>query len=92
MKTINLLATLRDIAGSKSITVPFDDGQTVHELLQAINKLNPELWAQIATENGQLTGLVQILVHGRNITWLQGLDTTISQDDIVTLLPPSAGG
>jgi sulfur-carrier protein len=92
MKTINLLATLRDIAGSKSITVPFDDGQTVHELLQAINDLNYELGAQIATEDGELTGLVHILIHGRNIMWLQGLDTTINQQDIVTLLPPSAGG
>ena len=41
---------------------------------------------------GELTGLVHILVHGRNIQWLQGLDTPICEQDILTFLPPSAGG
>ena len=92
IKTLKLLATLRDVAGSKNITVPFEEGQTVRELLQAINDLNPELGAKIVTDDGQLTGLVHILVHGRNITWLQGLETPIDQNDVITLLPPSAGG
>ena len=92
MKTLKLLATLRDVAGSSQIDVPFEDGQSVRELLQAINNFNPELGQKIVTDDGQLTGLVHVLVHGRNITWLQGLDTPINQDDIITLLPPSAGG
>ena len=91
-KTLKLLASLRDVAGSNQIDVPFKDGQTVRELLQAISNLNPELGQKIVADDGQLTGLVHVLVHGRNITWLQGLDTTINQDDIITLLPPSAGG
>jgi molybdopterin synthase sulfur carrier subunit len=91
IKTLKLLATLRDVAGTSQLDVPFEDGQTVRELLQTINDMCPSLGAKIIAGD-ELTGLVQILVHGRNISWLQGLDTTIQHDDVITLLPPSAGG
>lgn len=92
MKTLKLFATLRDVVGAKEISVPFEEGQTVRDLMQAINDKHPVLGEQILTDDGQLTGLVQVLVRGRNISWLQGLDTSVSRDDVVILLPPSAGG
>lgn len=92
MKKLKLFATLRDVVGAKEITVPFEEGQTVRDLIQSIHSIHPVLGEQILTEDGQLTGLVQVLVHGRNISWLQGLETHVSSDDIVILLPPSAGG
>ena len=92
MKKLKLFATLRDVVGAKEISVPFEDDQTVRDLMQAINDIHPVLGEQILTDDGQLTGLVQVLVHGRNISWLQGLDTHVGRDDIVILLPPSAGG
>ena len=74
------------------MTVPFEDGQTVRDLIESIHGVNPVLGEKILAADGRLTGAVQILVHGRNISWLQGLDTPISEDDVVVLLPPSAGG
>jgi len=92
-KTVKLLATLRDmVGGKKTITLPFEDGQTVRQLLDDLTMLEPELRNKIVNERGELTGLVHILVHGRNIEWLEGLDTTISAKDQITFLPPSAGG
>lgn len=91
-KTIKLLATLRDLTGKKSITVPFEEGQTVRKLLDDLTILEPALQHEIINPQGELTGLVHILVHGRNIQWLQGLDTPIREQDILTFLPPSAGG
>ncbi len=92
MKTLKLLATLRDVAGTKDITVPFENGQTVRDLILSIQGINPELGAAIVDTDGQLTGLVNILVQGRNTVWLQGLDTVIKDSDTVVLLPPAAGG
>ncbi|MDX1992575.1 MAG: ubiquitin-like small modifier protein 1 [bacterium] len=92
MKTVRLFATLRDIAGTKEIQIPFRDGQTVRELLSDVTVLHPKLGTAIVHPNGELTGLVHILVHGRNIYWLDGLDTTIREDDQLVFLPPSAGG
>lgn len=92
MKTLKLNATLRDIAGQKEITVPFTDGQTVRQLIADIADAYPALAEQIVNEQGELTGLVHILVHGRHVHWMQGLDTPIRESDIVVLMPPSAGG
>jgi molybdopterin synthase sulfur carrier subunit len=91
-KTIKLLATLRDLTGKKTITVPFREGQTVRELLDDLTDIEPNLKNEIINEHGEMTGMVHILVHGRNIEWLQGLDTTMREKDIITFLPPSAGG
>ena len=92
MKTLKLFATLRDLAGARELTVPFKDGQTVRDLVRSINKANPVLGEEMLTVDGELTGTVHILVHGRNIIWLQGLDTLIRESDIVVLIPPAAGG
>ncbi len=91
MRQIRLLATLRVIAGVSEIAVDFEKG-TVRELIEAIRGVSPLLAAEIVDQDGQLTGAVHILVHGRNAVWLQGLDTPISPDDVITLIPPSAGG
>lgn len=91
-KTVKLFATLRDLTGKKTITVPFEEGQTVRKLIEDISQLEPTLHTEIIDKNGEMTGLVHILVHGRNIEWLEGLDTPIKKSDQITLLPPSAGG
>lgn len=92
MRTIKLLATLRDLAGAKEITVPFENGGTVRELLHAVQQVSPELGAKILDQNGQLSGLVHVFVQGRNIDWLQGLDTVIDESDELMLIPPVGGG
>lgn len=92
MRKIKLFATLRDIVHAKEITVDVSDGQTVAEILETIRKSHPELVAEILKPDGELTGLVHILVHGRNIDWLDGLQTTVRESDVLVFMPPSAGG
>ncbi len=92
IKRLRLFATLRDVAHAKEITVPFEGGQTVRDLIAAINSAHPVLGSKILDGSGTLTGAVRILVDGRNIDWLNGLDTVIGEQDEVVLMPPSAGG
>ena len=92
MVTLKLLASLREVAGSKELTVPFEPGGTVRDLLRAIDTVNPAVGANIVGEDGELTGTVQVLVGGRNILWLDGLNTVIPPGQHVTLIPPAAGG
>ena len=91
-KIIKLNATLRDIVGEKTIEVPFQDGQTVRDLMNDIQTLQPALHAEILDREGNLTGMVHVLIHGRNIDWLQGMDTVIEDHHQIVLMPPSAGG
>ncbi len=92
MKTIRLFATLRDVTGVKELSIPFADGQTVREMLHTVVDVQPALREKIFDGQGDLTGLVHVLVHGRNIMWLNGLDTIVRDGDQIVLLPPSAGG
>lgn len=92
MKKIRLFATVRDIAGSRTLAIPFKDGDTVHDMIQSIDLVCPALGAKLLDENGQLSSLVHIYVRGRNVEWLAGLDTPVAEQDDVFLVPPMAGG
>jgi sulfur-carrier protein len=92
MKTIKLFATIREMAGAKTLTVPFQDGDTVRDLVHAIQQVNPAIGDKLLDEHGQLSAIVHIYVRGRNVEWMAGLDTVIHADDDVLLVPPTAGG
>lgn len=91
MRTIKLIANLRDIAGAREIDVPFENGGTVRDLIRAIESVCPPL-AEKIFRDGQLTGLVHVFVQGRNVEWLNGLDTVIEDTEDLMLIPPVAGG
>jgi molybdopterin synthase sulfur carrier subunit len=92
MRTIKLFATLRDVVGASEVSVPFEDGGTVRDLIRAIQEVSPELGAKVLDENGKLTGLVHIFVDGRNILHLEGLDTCITAGAQINIFPPVGGG
>ena len=92
MITVKLLASLRKLAGGRELIVPLKPGGTVGDLFQAIGEVNPEIRAKVIDEDGELTGIVQVLLDGRNVLWLDGLDTIIDPEQTVTLIPPVAGG
>ncbi len=91
-KRVKLYSILRDAVGAKELVIPFENIHTVRDMIRVIGAVNPTLGAKIIGQDGELTGLVHILVHGRNIMWLQGLDTLVSDKDEVVLIPPTAGG
>lgn len=91
-KTLKLLSTLRDIVGRKELIIPVENGQSIREMIDVIITIHPVLGQKIMDESGELTGLVHFLVNGRNIMWLQGLDTVLTETDDIILLPPTAGG
>lgn len=43
-------------------------------------------------ERGELFLSVMILLNGRNIRLLDGLETVVEPDDVLMLFPPSGGG
>jgi molybdopterin synthase sulfur carrier subunit len=92
MKTIKLFATLRDIAGVRELHVPFQAGQSVRDLVKDVQEACPALGEAMLDENGELSGLVHIMVQGRNVQWLQGMDTLIHESDSLVFIPPAAGG
>jgi molybdopterin synthase sulfur carrier subunit len=92
VKTVKLLATLRTVAGAKEISVPVGADATVRDLLQSINRVNPALGARILEDDGQLKNGFQLVVGGRHVDLLQGLDTPVADADNLMLIPPVSGG
>jgi molybdopterin synthase sulfur carrier subunit len=90
--TIQLSATLRDVAGAREVAVPHVSGATVRELLRTLSGTHPGLVARLLDNRHELNPGIQIIVNGRHIDFLQGLETPLSTVDTVLLIPPVGGG
>jgi len=88
MPRVNLYATLRDLTGEKSVSV---EGKTVREVLRALARRWPALEEELL-EDGDVKDGYSIFVNGRDVRYLQGLDTPLSEEDVLDLFPPVAGG
>jgi molybdopterin synthase sulfur carrier subunit len=91
-KTIRLSASLRQIAGAKEAVVDVPPGATVAELLDALTRAYPALGARILDDNGSLNAGIQLLIDGRHIDFLQGVDSPVEQARDLMLIPPVSGG
>ena len=67
------------------------DGATVGEVLDALYDRYAELRSRIA-EDGGLRRFVNVYVGDEDIRFLDGLETRVSDGDVVTILPAVAGG
>lgn len=87
---VQLFATLREVTGTSRLTV---EASSVREVLSLLaSQYGEELRRRLFTPVGQLQETVAVLVNGRNIRFVQGLDTPLRAGDTVTLIPPVAGG
>jgi len=89
---------LKTALGSKELILELPDRSAVSDLLEILRNqyglqdlIATEYGNIILIENDQPTGLV-ILVDGRNIKQLQGLNTLLTEGSLITLFPPAAGG
>jgi molybdopterin synthase sulfur carrier subunit len=87
--TVKIPAQLRAVTdGEGEIEV---EGSTVGEALDAVFEQHNELRERI-TEDGGLRRFVNVYVSGEDIRFADGLDTSLSDGDEVTILPAVAGG
>jgi sulfur-carrier protein len=89
---VRVFATLRDVLGTKQIDVPLDGPATVGAVLENLVQRYPALGRKLWNQDGNLTGSITVMVNGRAVQYLSGLDTQIGPDDNLTLFPPIGGG
>jgi molybdopterin synthase sulfur carrier subunit len=89
---VRLYASLRELAGERHIDVPLPDGASIRDLLRGLVELRPNLAHCLLDEDGNIPRSVNVFVNGRDIRYLNGLDTPVTPRDEVTILPPLAGG
>ncbi len=88
---IKAFAILREELGWKENELMFD-GDELKDLLYEIKiKGNGSLYDRIINHGKIISGF-KILVNGRDIEFLKGLNTKLKESDEITLFPPVAGG
>lgn len=88
---IKVYATLRAIVGGASLDIE-DRPMTAGQMLDQLFVQCPALRDEIFDPQGELTNAVHILLNGRDVRYIDGLETTITPNDDVRLFPPVGGG
>ena len=90
---VSFYATLRQIAGQKTIEFELDEGITAQQLLDVVLGRFPQMRDELVDEDGQLYGHVHLFVNGRDSRFLEKiLETPIKAGDKVDMFPAVGGG
>jgi molybdopterin synthase sulfur carrier subunit len=89
---VKFLASLSELTGVLKTEVEVPDGVTVRKLIDILTERYVKLREELLDERGNLKPMYNILVNGRAIEWLGGLETRLKDGDEVVFIPPAAGG
>jgi sulfur-carrier protein len=90
MATIRIPPVLRPQTGGQSEVQA--GGSTVGEVLRALIAEHPDTEAQLFGPDGDLNRYVNVYLNDEDVRVLEGLETRVSDDDTVVILPAMAGG
>ena len=82
MAEVRFLGELRKAAGMATFGI---DAGTVEELLEQLRQVMSPRFQEFLFEGGKLQQDVEVLVNGRNISFLDGPKTALAPFDQVTL-------
>ena len=90
---VNFFATLRDIAGGKTVEFDVDHGITARELLDVIVERFPPMKKELIHPDGHMYGHVHFFINGRDVQFLENeFRTRIMEGDVVNVFPAVGGG
>jgi molybdopterin synthase sulfur carrier subunit len=82
-------ALAEQAGGARAVRVM---GGTVREVVHALDVECPGMAFRLCYETGELRTFVNVFLNGRNIRYLQGLETPVSAGATLHILPSVAGG
>ncbi len=89
---VKLFGHLSERAGTSVTEV---DASTVRELLDKLMKSQEELKGSLLAEDNkerEIKKEINVMLNGRNVRFLEGLDTELDENDSVAIFPPIGGG
>ena len=96
--TVKILffTSLREITGKKEEVLDFSilDNPTVSKILGILSKYYGKQFVEYVYDLKTCTvrGFLQFLINGKSVSTLNGLNTKLSDGDILAILPPVGGG
>jgi molybdopterin synthase sulfur carrier subunit len=89
--TVKYFATIRTYTGETERRLD-DAPADLRELLTTLAGRYGTSFRRAVFSGDSLNGEIIILVNGRNVLYLQGLDTALGADDEISIFPMVAGG
>jgi molybdopterin synthase sulfur carrier subunit len=89
--TVRIPAPLRKVTREREV-VTADDGGSLLEMINRLDKEYPGLKDRICDESGELRRFVNLYINGEDVRFLSGLQTPIKAGDEVSIVPAVAGG
>jgi len=94
--SVRFFTTLREITGKKEETLQFRENEKV-TLNKALGKLAKRYGKDFVeyvydSKTGEVRGFLQFLVNGRSTSTADGVNTKLSNGDILAIIPPVGGG
>lgn len=78
------------VGGEKELEV--ESAASIRDLLDSLGSRHPGLLERIVDEKGDIRRFVNLYVGDEDVRFLQGLDTPVEGDQVVSILPAVAGG
>ncbi len=88
--TVRIPTPLRPLtAGADAVRV---EGETIDEVLKTRGAAHTGLLERVISPQGELRNFVNIYLGSENVRALDGLATTVSDNDVISIVPAVAGG
>ena len=68
------------------------DGETLRAVLDGLETAHPGFEERLLSDDGRLRGFVNVFVDEVECRRLDGLDTSVGPDTVITIVPAVAGG
>ncbi len=88
--TVRIPTTLRPLSGGVS-TVQVE-GSTLAEVLASLNAAHPGFSDRLLDSDGNLHKFVNVFVADDDVRYMQGLATSVTSGQTVSIIPAVAGG
>jgi MoaD family protein len=90
--TLKFIGALRQISGKTHLTVNFQEGMSLKELVTKISQEMPQLQKTLSNQLDDSRSNALVLVNGREISVLNGLETKLNDGDEIVFIPVVHGG
>jgi len=90
---VRFLFHLKDAIGAREITLNLKENATIKDALQLLFKRYGDRIENILKKSdGEYNPSISILVNGRLIDFISGLETKLSNGDLISFVPLAGGG
>jgi len=67
-------------------------GKTIEQIVESLDSAYPGMRERLIDDNGDLRHFVNIYLNGEDIRYIDGLNSPVSDNDELSIVPAVAGG